>query len=378
MNRKKLQSKKWYDYAVALCIGVVLFVALTHIDIISKYVGTFVGFFKPVILGCVIAYIVSPLANMYKNRLFGRIENKKAKESMANILAFVTILLFLVALLRVMIPQLVDSVTLFASNLDTYIAAVTDLLGRLGLSESAFGLKNIPDGTGEIMRRISAYVTKNTDQIMKVSANIGKGAFNWVIALILSIYMLSERENLKKGFKYLLNSMMSDRAYAGVADFLKHCDRIFNRYIVFNLIDAVIVAMLNLIFMTVMGLPYAGLVSFVVGVTNLIPTFGPFIGGAIGAVILLLVKPWYAGAFLLFTLAVQIFDGYMLKPKLFGSSLGVSSLWILIAIIVGGNMFGVIGILLSIPTIAILDDIYHEYLLPALRRRKERAAEEEG
>ena len=82
--------------------------------------------------------------------------------------------------------------------------------------------------------------------------------------------------------------------------------------------------------------------------------------------------------FLLFTLAVQIFDGYMLKPKLFGSSLGVSSLWILIAIIVGGNMFGVIGILLSIPTIAILDDIYHEYLLPALRRRKERAAEEEG
>lgn len=378
MNRKKLQSKKWYDYAVALCIAVILLVALTNLDIINKYVGTFVGFFKPVILGCVIAYIVSPLANMYRDRLFGRIGNKKAKDSMANILAFVTIVLFLVALLRVMIPQLVDSVTMFAGNLDTYIAAITDLLGRLGLSESVFGLKNIPDGTEEIMKKVSAYVTKNTDQIMKVSANIGKGAFNWVIALILSVYMLSERENLKKGFKYLLNSMMSDRAYAGVADFLKHCDKIFNRYIVFNLIDAVIVAMLNLIFMTVMGLPYAGLVSFVVGVTNLIPTFGPFIGGAIGAVILLLVKPWYAGAFLLFTLAVQIFDGYMLKPKLFGSSLGVSSLWILIAIIVGGNMFGVIGILLSIPAIAILDDIYHEYLLPALRRRKERAAEEEG
>ena len=84
----------------------------------------------------------------------------------------------------------------------------------------------------------------------------------------------------------------------------------------------------------------------------------------------MLVKPWYAGAFLLFTVFIQIFDGYILKPKLFGNSLGVSGLWILIAIIVGGNMFGVIGILLSIPTIAILDDVYHQYLISALRRRK--------
>ena len=122
-------------------------------------------------------------------------------------------------------------------------------------------------------------------------------------------------------------------------------------------------------------MPYATLISVVVGVTNLAPTFGPILGGVIGAFILLLVNPWYSLWFLIFTLILQTCDGYVIKPKLFGETLGVSSLWILVCIIVGGRMFGVIGILLAIPIAAIIDFIFREYLIPWMhKRRKLKAA----
>ena len=115
---------------------------------------------------------------------------------------------------------------------------------------------------------------------------------------------------------------------------------------------------------------YVGLVSVVVAVTNLIPTFGPIIGAVIGGFVLLLVNPIHALAFLVFTFILQALDGYVIKPKLFGDSLGISSLLILLAVIVGGNMFGVVGILLAIPFAAILDFMYKDYLLVSLEKRR--------
>jgi predicted PurR-regulated permease PerM len=128
----------------------------------------------------------------------------------------------------------------------------------------------------------------------------------------------------------------------------------------------------NAIFMAICGMKYAVLVSMIVGVTNLAPTFGPLVGAILGAFILLLVKPWYALAFLIFTVILQTFDGYILKPKLFGESFGVSGLWILIGIIVGGRMFGVVGILFAIPAVAILDFTYKNYFLYKIEELKEK------
>ena len=145
---------------------------------------------------------------------------------------------------------------------------------------------------------------------------------------------------------------------------------ILKRYIVFNLLDSLIVGGANAIFMAIVGMPYVGLVSFVVAIANLIPTFGPVIGALIGGFVLLMVNPWHALAFLIFTFILQTVDGYILKPKMFGDSLGVSGLWILVGVIVGGRAFGVVGILLAIPGVAILDFLYQEYFLPWLETRE--------
>ena len=131
-----------------------------------------------------------------------------------------------------------------------------------------------------------------------------------------------------------------------------------------------IIGMINAVFMLLTGMEYIALISLVVGVTNLLPTFGPIIGGAIGAFILVLIDPMHALIFIVFTLVLQTFDGYILKPKLFGESLGVSAVVILITIILGGKIFGVIGILLAIPFAAIMTFLYDEVFLPFLERKK--------
>jgi len=160
--------------------------------------------------------------------------------------------------------------------------------------------------------------------------------------------------------------------------FLSRCNDILVRYIVFSLIDAVIVGGATAVFMALTKMQYVGLIAVVCGVTNLIPSFGPIIGAVIGGFILLLVNPWHALMFLGFTAVLQTLDGYVIKPKLFGGSLGVSGLLILVAIIVFGNIFGIVGILLAIPLAAIIDFAYEDSILPYLEARRAKLDKEEA
>jgi predicted PurR-regulated permease PerM len=351
--------------------AVILYVLLIRFTSVLTGIHTFIGYFMPVILGCVIAYIISPLARFYKRVIFRNKDAKPKENAISNALAFITVIAFLVLSLMILIPQLISSVTAFTENMDKYVASFEKALASIGLSTSTLGIQNLISSSENLVDSISSFLSDNLDKILSASSSIGKNVFQWLIAILLSIYILAEKDALKGGLKRFLHACMSNDRYRTVAGFLRKSNVILNRYIVFNLLDALIVGIVNMIFMKIMGMPYAGLVSFVVGVTNLIPTFGPIFGGIMGAFILILVKPWYAVVFLIFTVVLQILDGYVLKPRMFGQSLGVSGLWILVAIIVGGNMFGIVGILLGVPAIAIIDLAYHDYLLPWLESRRE-------
>ena len=372
MLRDKLKEKAWYSNAMAACIAVLVYVLLSHIPGVLGAIKSFIGYFKPVIMGCIIAYIVNPLQNFFYNRLFANLKPEKLRSVLSILLAFLLVVLFLAFSLFILIPQLVDSVQLFASNLDGYIATVSAFLESWGVSKRTFDLTNIISSSESLLDTLAGIIRDNISNILSFSANAGKGLFNWIIAFILSIYFLSAKHSLKEGLSILLQALFPPERYRGAISFLYKCDRIFNRYIVFNILDSVIIGVSNAIFMTIMGMEYAGLVSFVVAITNLVPTFGPVVGAGIGAFILLMVKPMDALFFLIFTLILQTCDGYIIKPKLFSDSLGVSGLWILVGIIVGGNMFGVVGILLAIPVVAILDFTYNSYLLPWLKERSKR------
>lgn len=368
MSHEPLRQRPWYPNAVAACIAVTLFVALTHLDVVLGTVNRFFGFFSAVILGCVLAYLINPLASLLRRKLFGGLRRPALGWKLAVVLAVAAVLLLVALLLGLMIPQLVTSVAMLAGNLNGYLESLEELSAKWGLSE----LLNLT-ATGALSEKLITtvvdYASQNLNQIANVSALAGRSVMNWAVAVILSVYLLMAKDSLRAGVSRLMRALLRKR-YRSTVSFLTRCDSILIRYIVFSLLDSAIVGMANAAFMLAFRMQYLGLVSVVVGVTNLIPTFGPVIGMIVGGVVLLLVKPWHALAFLIFSLVLQFLDGYVIKPKLFGNSLGVSGLLILIAVIVGGNMFGVVGILLAIPSAAILDFVYRDYLLPGLEHRK--------
>lgn len=369
--RNKLRETNWYPYAVAACIAVLLYVALTHLNVIGHVTGVFVGYFTPIILGCILAYLTNPLARMYDGRVLKKMGKEKLRWTLSVVLAILTLILVIAFMLGTLIPQLANSVSTLVKNMDGYLASLQSLLDRLGISGTVRLDKLLSDLFGT-NGKISQYLMDSAQNILNASLAAGKGVLNFFIAIILSVYMLMAKESLKRCAARLLKALMPEKRYDKTVDFLSRCDNILVQYVVFSLLDSLIVGVANAAFMAILGMQYVGLVSMVIAVTNLIPTFGPLIGGAIGGFILLLVNPLHALIFVIFAIALQFIDGYILKPKLFSGSLGVSGLLILAAVIVFGNMFGIAGILLAIPIAAILDFICGEELMPALERRRAR------
>jgi len=369
MRLNNLRNKKWYPNAVAACIAVTLFVVLTHLGSISKALRTVTGYFSPVFLGLVLAYLINPLARMYQRTLFRRIRRQGVRWSLSIALAVLTVMIFLIYFAGTLVPQLVDSATGFIGNLDDYAASLQKRLEGWEPAES-LGLNKLLASYEDGVNILVNYLNDNLTSILNLSLAAGKSIFNWVIALFISFYVLGAKEKLQAGVSRLLRATVSEARYDGILRFFSHCNLILNRYIIYSLLDSMIVGIANAVFMQLMGMQYVGLVSIVVAVMNLIPTFGPFVGGVIGGLVLLLVNPLHALIFLIFTLLLQTLDGYVIKPRLFGKSLGISGLMIIAAIVVGGKIMGVVGILLAVPLAAILDYLYTDYLLPALEKRR--------
>ncbi|MBQ9460276.1 MAG: AI-2E family transporter [Oscillospiraceae bacterium] len=368
----KLHDKKWYPYTVTACIGVLLYVALMNLSSVLGAVKTFLGYFNSLFLGCVLAYMMNPLASFFRRTLFKKISRDKLGWPLSIALTVLTLLLFIGFLLGTLIPQLVDSMMTLVNNMDGYIESLMAFTERLGVAET-LKLDQIIGSSANLMEKVTAYLMDNANRILDASATAGKGIINWLVALILSVYLLASKESIKRSATRLLGLLLPEKRFKAVVRFFSRCDDILVKYIVFTLLDALIIGVANAVFMACLKMQYIGLVSMVVAVTNVVPTFGPVIGAVIGGFILLLVNPIHALIFFIFTMVLQFLDGYVIKPKLFGGSLGVSGLLILAAVIVCGNMFGIVGILVSIPLAAILDYVYEEGVLKRLEAyRKKR------
>ncbi len=369
MSENSIKIKTWLPRAISLSAAVVVYVVLTNFSSLWAGLVSFLGYFSPVFLAVVIAYLVNPLANLYRRTLFRRMKRENVRSVCGNTLAFVTVIALLALLLAILIPQLVEGATSFVTNLDIYMEKAKSSLPDLKLFGKALNIQSFLESRDKLMSSLAEMLKNNTDIVLEASAQAGKSLLLWLIALFLSIYFLSEKDKLRAGTKRLFQALLPQQHYETAVRILRRCDLILNRYVVYNLLDSLIIGGANAIFMAVMGIPFVGLVSFIVAVTNLIPTFGPMIGALIGALILSLVELRFSIIFLVFTAVLQLCDAYLVKPKLFGSSLGVSSLWILVGIVVGGRMFGTVGVLLAIPGVAILDYMYSDYFLPGLERK---------
>ena len=367
---KKLAEKKWYNGAVIACIGVALYVLLTHLGPVTGALRNFLGYFRPVFLGAVFAYIINSIAKFFYYKLFRRMKTGKGRWTISVILAFVLLLLVIDLLLGLLIPQLVQSIGVFLKSFDGYVSAVIKWIENT-LPGNIFDLHFLEARAQNALNSISGSLSDNTPQIMSIAASYGKNLLSWVIALVLALYMLLDKKRIMRGVWRLVNVVFRRDTSEKIMDFALRCDTIMISYLGRSILDALIISAANALFMVICGMQYVGLITTAVGVTNLIPTFGPIIGAGFGALVLLMVNPQHALLFLVFCVAVQALDFYLVKPKLFSGCLGVSGLLILSAIVVLGNMFGVLGVLLSIPAAAVLSFIYNDYFMPKMEKRKQ-------
>lgn len=371
-NKNQLNTP-WIAYTIATCSAVVLFVVLTHLDVIGRGLHSLGTLVSPIVMAAIIAYILNPLEGVFETYVFGNIRSARIRHDLSTACALLSFFFVVIILLVALVPQVLSSFMTFVGNFEIYARSLQGVLRRLEAAASNLNIdiSGFIASSGDLLDAIRSLLPKNVNHIVNTSINLTLGIFEAVIAFILAVYFLTSKERIKSGFKFLLQATLSVNVYPAVIDLLGRCHNILIRYIVYDLLDGVIIGISNAIFMKVTGMPYVVLLSVVVGVANLVPTFGPFVGGAIGAIILVLVNPWYALWFLIFTLLMQMVDGYILKPKLFGDSLGVPAVWVLVSIIFFGRIFGFLGVIISIPLAAILTYMYRSWVMIKLEKRRD-------
>ena len=374
---RPLFEKSWFSYTFAACSAVILYLLLINIGRIFGWIDSFIGMLSPIIGGAVIAYLLDPIARFFEKSLFKKVKSKKTRRGLSLVLTIVLFLLVIILLIGLLVPNIVASVVGLYNNIDRYSEEIDSFLLWIKRSGLDFGLDfdNVTEVLDKAFDFVINYIKDNASKIIQTSINVGSGIFNVFIALILSVYFLFGKETVLKSIRKLRHATLSEETYKKRNRFWKKCNDIFIRYIGCSLLDALFVGIANSILMAIFGMDYIPLVSMAVSVTNLLPTFGPIVGAAIGAFILVLAKPSSALIFLIFTIVLQTIDGYIIKPKFFSSSMGVPAIWILVGIIVGGKLFGPIGMLLSIPVMSVINVVIDEYIFPFLERRKLEKAE---
>ncbi|MCR4832491.1 MAG: AI-2E family transporter [Butyrivibrio sp.] len=372
--KDKAMNSKWAAYTIATCSAVVLYLALSHLSVFLNFLKYIWSVFSPVIIGVVIAYILNPLVKVFYHKVFKKVKSNRARNNLSIMATILCVIAIIAILLVAMIPQIADSVTTFIDNLELYSTSFLDTVGHLGITLPAISsyVESFSTFSENILKNVTNLLTTHSSTIIDTSYSIGVGMFNGLVGFILAIYFLADKVRIKEGIRKLMHLILSDKRYDEYSAFWLRCNDILIKYIVFDILDGIVIGLVNALLMLIFGIPYVALISVIVGVFNLLPTFGPILGGAIGAFLLVLVNPWYALTFLIITVVIQTFDGYILKPKLFSGSLGVPGVWILITIIIGGKLFGVAGILLSIPFAAIFVIVYDEYILVKLQQQKDR------
>jgi predicted PurR-regulated permease PerM len=372
---KSWLEKKWVAYSVATCSAVVLYLVLSHINLLFTGIHAVYSFISPVFAGLIIAYILNPVVKFFQKTLFHKVGSKKLGRNLSVMVTSLIVVVLIAILMVELIPQFVNSIIGLFSNLGGYATSLQNFLKTLNQTAASkdMDISGITSFGDKLLNMLTSSIPNNMNNIINTSFSIGKGFINGFIASVMAIYFLLDKERLQHNFKKLLQVVLPERRYREIGDFWGRCNSILLQYIGCDFLDGLIVGVANFTFMVIAGIPYSLLISIFIGVTNLAPTFGPILGGTIGTAILLLVNPWYALWFLMFILVMHTIDGYIIKPKLFGNTMGVSPVWILITIIVGGRMFGIWGIMLAIPFAAIFDYVYKDLIWKKLEKHNQTA-----
>ena len=361
-----MEKKHYFRWGLTafltVCALMVFYDTVFRHGVLLSLLGSFVKALKPVIYGAAMAYLLTPLVNSFDRmllKLFGE-KSKRGLVRAASILLTWAVVFFAVYLLvSILIPQLYQSVATLVGNMQSYYNTVYAWVTKL--------LEDNP----EIAPRVSAAIDEYWDEVRGWFTNkflpqaqqtigiVTSGVLSvvlffkdFLVGVIVSVYLLALKEGFAAGGRRLLYSSVNESHYRNTLSALGTANNIFSGFVRGKLLDSLIIGILCFIGCSFLKMPYTPLVSVIVGITNIIPFFGPFLGAIPSAFLILLVSPVKCLYFIIFVLVLQQLDGNIIGPKILGNSTQLPSFWVIVAILIGGGFFGVLGMFLGVPVFA--------------------------
>ena len=330
-----------------------LFLAIHYWPAVSGFLGTVLHAAFPLLLGCLLAYILNILMSFYERTLFKRFQDKRWRSPVCLLIAVISLLAILALLFALVIPELAACVELLISQLPGAIEWVVEKLSSLDfISDELIATLNSIDWKskiGDFFQLLTSGIGSVVDVVFTTVSSLISGIVTLFMALIFSFYLLLSRDRLASQSTRVLKRYMSEKHYEKLLYVLRVFNRSFHRYITGQCIEAVILGTLCAIGMAILRLPYATMIGALVGFTALIPIAGAYIGAIVGAFMILTVEPIKALIFLIFLVVLQQVEGNLIYPKVVGTSLGLPGIWVLAAVTVGGGVMGIPGMLLGVP-----------------------------
>jgi len=380
MKIKEMMDKQsvvnMLSYAGAGCIIVLFYLILHNLPVVGQALSAFWKAMSPFVYGFVFAFLMKPFRVTVETKW---LKNKdwsfKKKRAIAVTCAMTLFILILAAFIAILLPQLVSSITSFVKSFSTYIKNFEKMLSpdNATTEQGAQIISWINTNMESVGSSISIWLTGAAGGIQKILSagmSVVKGMFNFLIGIIAAAYMLYDEEKFKHTFKKLFYGIFPTK-FADWLVYLYGLNKVaFNGFVFGKIIDSAIIGVMCYVGALLLKLPYPVLIAVVVGVTNVIPFFGPFIGAIPCLIILVVIDPWAALKFLVFIFALQQFDGNLLGPKILGGSLGLPTLWIMFAIIVGGALFGVPGMVISVPIFSVLYILIRDWVNVILKKKQ--------
>lgn len=378
--------------AAVLAFGFGILYVLNQVHNIAAGIRVVFNILKPFLYGALIAYLLAPMCNKLDDR-FAKVfpnateKHKKWLKFLSIGIAIILAATIVVLLILLILPQVWDSTVKIIRLLPARLADANNMIDQILADQPELrsyfnhfstqiesGLNDILSMNSSMMQSITGIVNNITVQLIEV-LSVFKNMF---LGFLIAVYLLASRKLFGAQARLLLYGILPNKWAQIVEEEVRYTDKMFNGFFVGKIIDSAIIGLLCFVGTTILGFESAAFISVIVGVTNIIPFFGPFIG-AIPCTLLLLLgnHPWHALYFVIFIVILQQFDGNILGPKILGNTTGVSSFWVLFSILLFGGLWGIVGMVIAVPLFGVIYDIIRKLVSRGLKKNKQEKMMEE-
>lgn len=359
MEQDKKEIKKWFKIITFALVGLLI---VNNFSAVTGFISKFFDIISPFVVGAALAFILNIPMRFFESK-FLKITFKKGKKLNKNLVRIISLLLAIIVIgliitliVNLILPEIINIIKLLIENSPRYMAEIKNFALDIttNMPEIRDTIKNININNDNMQNQLKTIVTSVLTFSVSFAGNIVGSIIDAIVSLVFSIYILTGKDKLKGQIKRILYAYFNEEKSEKIIEIGRTARRIFKNFITGQCMEACILGSLSIIGMFIFGIPYAVPIGVLIGVTALIPIVGAFIGIAVGTVLILSVEPLKVLTFIIFILILQQIEGNLIYPKVVGDSVGLPGIWVLVAVAVGGDLFGLVGMLLGLPVASVM------------------------